>query len=889
MAGRESREARRERRRRTGARREGGGPPGGDLHLASRLDRIPGWVAPVLYAVVTLLLFRAFVFSDLMLFGSDTLALGYMARAFFADALQTTGFPLWNPVILGGTPFLESLVGGDALHPVSVGLLLVMETYRAIGWKLVIHVLLAGVFMFAWLRMIGVSRGAALVGGMAFLLAPHMVTLVFPGHDGKIFVVAMTPILFWTGEWFLRRGGLLPLAALAGIVALVILSPHFQMAYFLFGAMGAWMLFRCIEIGRSAGGREGWALAANCFGAFLLFSVVGAGVTAVQLVPAVDYITEHSRRAATTLEAEGPAAVAYSSSWSLHPEEVMSLVVPEFVGNSVATEEWTDGTYWGRNTFKLNHEYMGLVVILLAVLAFVGKGTSDRSALETPREAGTTSGRPSHGTAPPPPGRPRPPVPERPGLRWFMLGMGVLALLFALGRNTPVWRIFYEVVPGISLFRAPSMAIFLTGFAAVTLAAVGIDRAVRLSERGEGRLVVRTLAVGAGLLALGWVLAASGVLTSLWTAVVYSGIEEEKLAALRNAEPHIVRGFAMAAVLAGALALVWWAVARRFLPAVLLVPGLILLVVADQWRVDAAFIEVIDYHAFAAPDPNIRYLLERLDADEPFRVLSMERSGQDVRPGMFGLELAGGHHPNDLWRYRELIGMAGSDFPEHLYRLHPNVLPALNIRYILWPEVQLGRLEGIEPVSQVRLPDGRVMTSLYEIQTLPRARVVGEALVVDENETLEAVLDLDRFDPVRQTVLAEEPPLPLGGAGTLGGVRWIDRTPDRLVFEVETTANALVVLSENWFPAWHATVDGRETPVLRADHALRAVAVPEGTHRVEMWYRAPLVRAGLVISLVSLLLVAGAAIGDLLLGRRPASLPADARRSSGKDLPVEVG
>ncbi len=801
----------------------------GPLGLTGWLDRIPLWATLSLYALVTVLLFREFIFSDLMLYGSDTLALGYMARAFFADALQTTGFPLWNPIILGGTPFLESLAGGDSLHPVSVGLLMVTETYRALGWKLVVHVFLAGVGMYAWLRALDLSRGASMVGGLAFLLAPYMVTLAFPGHDGKIFVTAMAPLLFWAMEWFLDRRGVLPLAAMAAIIALVILSTHFQMAYFLFGAAGAYMLFRCIQLGRGESG-EGWKPAASTFGAFLTFSLLGAGVTAVQLVPAVDYVTEHSRRAATTLQAEGPEAIAYSSSWSLHPEEVASLAVPEFVGSSVGTREWTRDTYWGRNPFKLNHEYLGLVVLLLAALAFTGG--------------------------------------PRAGLRWFMAGMGTVVLLFSLGANTPVWRVFYEVVPGISLFRAPSMAIFLTGFAAVTLAAMGVDRGAQLLEGGEGKRVWQVLLGAAGVLALGWGLAATGLLTSLWTTILYPGMTPAKADALQNALPHIQRGFGIAVVLAALVAALWWSVDRRFFPAALLVPALALLVTADQWRVNTAFIEVLDYRAFAAADENIRFLQDRQARESPFRVLSMVQGGQDVAPGMHGLELAGGHHPNDLGRYRDLIGMEGGGLPEHLVNFHPNVMGILNIRYLIWPDAQYGSLEGTQPVSQVSLPDGRVARSVHAFQTLPRARVVGEALVVDENRTMEAVLDIDGYDPARQVVLEEEPPLEPGGPHVQGRVEWLERTPDYLRFRVEADGPALVVLSENWFPAWRATVDGMETPVLRADHTLRAIAVPEGEHEVEFYYESPVLRAGLGISLLSILLLVGVVGVELVIRRR---------------------
>jgi len=407
------------------------------------------------------------------------------------------------------------------------------------------------------------------------------------------------------------------------------------------------------------------------------------------------------------------------------------------------------------------------------------------------------------------------------------------------------------------------MAIFLTGFVVATLAALGVDRGARMVEEGRGATVLKILGSGAGLLILGFLLAATGALSALWTSVIHRGITPGQLEALGNAEPHIVRGFGVATALAVLVAGAWAAVSRRLLPAALLVPILALLVTADQWRVNEPFLEVMDYRSFAAPDANIRFLLERQAQEDPFRVLSFARAGQDVEPGMHGLELAAGHHPNDLGRYRDLIGMEGSGLPENLARFNPNLLAILNIRYILWPDFQFGPLEGSEPLSALQFADGRIFTSVHPSPSLPRARVVGDALVVDSDRTLDTVLDLNRYDPSVQVVLEEDPPIPLGGRHIQGQVSWIERTPNRLVFQVSATGPALVVLAENWFPAWRATVDGMETPVLRADHTLRAMAVPGGTHRVEMWFDAPLVRIGLWISLLSLALVLAAAAVDL--------------------------
>ncbi|MEJ2204829.1 MAG: hypothetical protein P8170_12030 [Gemmatimonadota bacterium] len=786
---------------------------------------VPTWLPVALFAGLTLVLFRGFVFSDQMLVGNDTLGLGYVARAFYADVLKNLGtFPRWAPDILGGTPFLEALSGGDSFYPPSLILLLITETYRALGWKLVLHVLAAGCFMFGWVRTLGASRAAALLAGTAYLVAPFLVSLVHPGHDGKIFVTALAPLLFMAVERFFARGKLAAWAGIGLVVALVLLTTHFQMAYFLFGAVGMYAIFRSVQLALGGGGdgttAGGPRRGLTRFGAFLAASVVGLGAAGVQFLPAADYITQYSRRIQTTREAAGETGRAWSSSWSLHPEEAMSQLIPEFAGTAAGGSAWTTGTEWGRNFFKDNHEYIGLVVLLLAAVSFLGAA--------------------------------------RPGVRWFFTGLGGVAFLFALGAHTPVWGLFYALVPGIRLFRAPSQVIFLFGFAAITLAALGMDhllRAVRENDDAAWRNIERVLWSGAGLTVLLALLASSGTLTSIWTSVVYPEAAGDPR--LQTLVPYIARGAGIAAVLALAMSGLVWAVRRAYLPAAALVAGLVALAAIDGIRVDGSFVQVMDFDRWATPDENIE-AIQRLEqgSDEPFRLLSLARAGQDVSPAMHGIELAAGHHPNDLSRYRELIGMVGSGLPENL--LDGDIRRLLNVRYILWPDIEFGSPQGGQIVSQTRLADGRDYQTVIAEPGLPRARLLADVVVRSDAEAVTYMLS-DAFDPEAEVVLPEPPPAPLAGGPVSGSVRWEERTPNGLRLSVVSDRDALLVVADNWFPAWRATVDGTAAPVLRAYHTLRAVPVPSGEHVVEMSYHSQVVARSLWVSVVSLVVLFAAA------------------------------
>ncbi len=786
---------------------------------------MPRWAPAVLYAALTTWLFREFIFSDQMLFGNDTLGMGYLVRELYADALTEIGrVPGWAPHILGGTPFLEALSAGDSLYPPSLALLMLMEPYRALGWKLVLHVFAAGLLTFGWIRTVGGSRGAAMVAGAAYMLAPFLIGFVYPGHDGKIFVIALTPLLFWVTERHFKRPSIGTVASIGLTVALILYTTHFQMAYFLCGGVGLYAIFRTILIVR---GRDevvtptegiAWGKAGGMrFGLFLVGSVLGACGASYQLFPAVEYATTYSRRIATTREAAGESGRAWSASYSLHPEEVMSLIVPEFAGNGARGNDWTNGTYWGRNALKDNHEYTGLIILLLAAVSFVGAARSQ--------------------------------------LRHFLTGLGLFALLYAMGANTPVWSVLYEVLPGIRLFRANGMAAFLFGFGAITLAALGIDRLVALSRvPGDPETKrARNVAWGAaGTVALLSILAMSGVLTSIWTAVVYASIPDFRVQTLQAHLPNIVRGASISLGLAALFALFAWAVTNGKLQARWIVPALLVLVVADEARVAQPFVQTWDFHRWSEPDPNIQALLDReRDSSEPYRLWSLVRTSQDVTPAMHGIELAAGHHPHDLARYRELIGMVGSGRAANLS--NANVRSLLNVRYILWPDNEAGPApEGAPIVSRTQYANGQPYHTLIAENGLPRARLVGNAVVKTDDEAVAYIMS-DSHDPSREVVLASEPPVTLSGEPVAGTVTWEERGPDRMALSVESEGAALLTVADNWFPGWKATVNGEEVPVLRAYHTLRAIPVGAGSSRVEMWYESEVVNRSFLLSVIVLL------------------------------------
>jgi uncharacterized membrane protein YfhO len=78
---------------------------------------------------------------------------------------------------------------------------------------------------------------------------------------------------------------------------------------------------------------------------------------------------------------------------------------------------------------------------------------------------------------------------------------------------------------------------------------------------------------------------------------------------------------------------------------------------------------------------------------------------------------------------------------------------------------------------------------------------------------------------------------------------------EHLEAEVEAGSPAMVVVAQAYYHPWHAYVDGKATPLFRANYAFQALEVPAGKHHVSLVYEDRMFEAGAVISLATLLLV----------------------------------
>lgn len=457
------------------------------------------------------------------LLGDDQYVAGYSFRLYGAEMFRETGsIPQWNPFLFGGMPFIAAM-HGDIFYP-TAWLRWILPVDAAMNLGFALHLVLAGFAMYLLLRALGTSWTAAVVGGVGYELTGIVASLVKPGHDGKLFVSALAPLAFLALVRAVRDRNPTGYALLALVVGLGLLSPHYQMTYYLLVAAGLWTLYLAFVAADRPPRRRGAQVVALALGAVLL----GLALSALQALPFLAYIPFSPR-------AEGGPSGGweYAVSYSLPPEELVTAILPQF--NGVLE------SYWGRNFFKLHTEYLGAAVVALAVL-----GLGDR------------------------------------GRRNLIRGLAVIAVLFlliALGGHTPFYTLWYEVMPMMKKVRAPGMAFFLVALPTAVWAGFGADRLLRRE------VTVKALAIPLGVLGGIALLGVLGVLGSMGTLFA-SEQQAPRLAAnlgeLRAGAARLLvftalagavfwgvatgklRGFAAAAALAAVVVADLWSVDRRF-------------------------------------------------------------------------------------------------------------------------------------------------------------------------------------------------------------------------------------------------------------------------------------------------------------------------------------
>ena len=759
--------------------------------------------ASLTYAIAVMLLaFPALAGRFLVNPHSDQYIAGYAFRDFAAQYLRTHGgFPQWNPYLYGGMPYIAAM-HGDIFYPTFL-LRMIMPTDVAMTWSFILHVFLAGLFTYVFLRACGVGFFGALFGGLAYMIGGNVAGLVSPGHDGKLYISALLPAALLLVLRGVHDGRRWAWGALAAVVGLAVLSPHPQLLQYLLLAAGAFGLY--LAFAEFGGVKLERPLAVRRLGFAAASVILGGAIGAIQYLPVREYVPFSPRA--------GGKGWEHAVSYSMPPEELFNTYLPQFTGML--------DRYWGRNGIHFHSEYIGVVVLMLAGLGLGWAAT----------RGGTK-------------------------FIWFWLGTFVISTLWALGGYTPFYHIVYAIVPGTKFFRAPSTMLYIVSFSVAVLAACGMDRIV--NRRVSRHYLIGWLIASALIMVLGL----TGGLTNFAQTIAAPERADWVAENAGDLAMGSARSFAFVVLTAGLI----WAASIRRLDMKVAASLIVAAAAIDLWSIERAYwMFSAPASSVYAEDDAIRYIKKQPQPGRVIPLpLSDDYARTDpfLRPGGQANGLMAhdvrdvlGYHGNQLGRYNDLLGLdeGGRQI------VNPNFWALTNARYWLTNSDSLpipGARRVVGPVRNAagtntylfELPGDNPIAWLAPVIVRPPAadQILGTVLDPRFNVRSAAIFD-PGTDVAAKDISSLPPPLETKVSTT-------KYEPGRMTLALESPAPAgsALLVSENYDPGWKATVDGKPVKLGRADYTLIGIELPTGAKTVELWFDSAPYHTGKTITLIAL-------------------------------------
>ncbi len=743
---------------------------------AAPLYEPPNYVAYGIFVVITLAFFSPFLFGNGFLW-EDFLEQFFPHEVFAARNFSEGVIPFWNPYAFCGMPFLADLQNGF-FYPGHLLMYLFSGgelTARLAQFFVVIHYPIAMIGAWKLARKLGIGQWGGIFSGIAWGLCGMMVAHMI--HPNMIYHLAWFPfVLMFFYQGITERSWLHGI--LSGIIlGLTMLSGHPQSALFMVFYMACFAAFMLVgdlrsqDAERKASVWKGAAIA-------LLVVVIGAGIFAIQLMPAQE-LAGLSERAASSYEKSLEGSITFG--------HLVTLVVPKFFG--VVTGNTPQGMeYWYRpETFYFWETciYVGVVTLLLAALGLVSKRLG--------------------------------------GLRWFIAGMAVFSLLYALGDSFIIHPIINKL-PLFGTFRVPTRMMLFFGLGAALLAGVGLERVIRSDD--ETAPLMRTTWIVGGIIALIGVLSVSGTLGGMFNAPA----EAAKATGAAGIAPLLIG--------LGAIVVIWAGLKRK-MPGAGAAVALLLL----------GAIDLFTFGVEQNPSPNNPEQVYQRN-DEQFAMLKASAPDKLFRVKM---------------RESGAMLMQRNQGPYSQIMLFEGYNPLLLARRVP-PAQAAGQPGNYEPAYDlmniryaVRIDPATRSVGLAERATaFPHARMLYDYRVADTG-AIKKMLGSGEIDLSKTVLLEKEPSVKPDGSGS--GTATINHyDPSRIEVNVSTDKAGILLLSEVWYPAWHVYLDGAETELLTGNYSLRAIAVPAGNHTVELRFESAAYGTGKWITIATLVLAIGGAV-----------------------------
>jgi hypothetical protein len=679
--------------------------------------------------------------------------------------------------------------------------------------------------------LLGNDWRISLIGALAFGLSTYFLIILDAGHNSKAHAIGYFPLVTAGIILAFRKKYLLGGVLTALFMALEINANHFQMTYYLgllILTLGGFYLYEAIK-------NKTLPYFIKSVGVLVFAVILAFGSNATKLMTTYEY-TKYSTRGPSELTIDKHESGKtdgldkdYITQWSYGIVESFNLLIPNFTGGGSGEALSEDSnlaqalkgiappqqikqiianapTYWGDQPFTSGPAYVGAIVIFLFVLGlFLVDGT----------------------------------------IKWWLLAGTVMSLLLSWGKNfMPLTDFMLDFFPMYDKFRAVASIQVVLEF---TMPFLGV-LALKEWFFGEKSKEEKNKSLQLSLAIVGGIILVFVVLGSLLFG--FTGLGDAQYANM---------GFPMDAIVADRIDMMQ-SDGIRSLAYILVTSVLLYFALKEKIKINIALGLIAFFMVMDLGGVDKRYLnndsfVSKRKVDKPFTMTSADKeilqdksiyrvynasvNTMSNSSTSYFHQSVGGYHGAKLKRYQELWDM-------QVAKNNSQVLNMLNVKYFIVPnqnslQVQMNPMTNGNAwfVSDVKF----VENADEEMQSLTGFNSRYEAIV---DKKFKANFKSDKV------VL-----------DSTANIELTHYQANELRYISNNANDGVAVFSEIYYPkGWHATIDGKEVEISRADYVLRTLWIPKGKHEIVFRFQPEIIATGDKLMLGSNILL----FGLLLLG-----------------------
>ncbi len=762
---------------------------------------LPHFVAVVVFLLVTVFFFNPVFFDNKTISQGDINQFLWGSKELRDYRAATGQEGLWSSMFSGMPAYMVNLDWSD--EPI-------LAMKKVISLFLphpIANIFIAFVCYYILLIVFRIRPYLAIAGALAFGLSSYMIIGLSAGHNARIGAIAFMPLVMAGIHMVFTNRKMLGFGVTAAGLALHLRENHAQITYYLLMIVGVYGLVQLV-----------YAIREKQLNEFLktigVLSVAALLAVATFLGPLMA-ISEYSRYSTrgkselvtTSVNTSGTGLPkSYAFEYSNGIFEPITMLVPDFYGGSsshafVSEQESAtykalvqsqdenmanqlarySSSYWGDQPLSAPY-YSGAIIVFLFVLGLL---IADKKYV------------------------------------WWLTPVCILAVMLSWGSSFESFNYFmFDYLPGYNKFRSVTFAMVIVFFSMPLLGMMALEQLMQTGVTKElKRKLIIAFGVTGGLCFLFFVFAGmfsfSRSFESQLPAWFTNALQADRESMMRG---DALRSFAF---IFSIFILLFFNVQKK-ISAVGFYAFLSFMVLVDVAVVDSRYFTKENYQRKreAANLPLMPSSETILKDKGNYRVLNL-RGFYEAATSNFHHSL-GGYHGVRVKRYQELFDSCIVKQQEQLIS-----------------EAQQGRID-FEKFGVLNMLNAKYF--LYgdnATDFIPNPNANGNAWFVKEvmkvnspNEELAKVSEINTRDVavIDDSKFKVQP----FAFDSLSQIKLTESKPPYLRYESESTKNGLAVFSEIFYPkGWHATIDGKEVPILRVDYVLRALEVPAGKHVIE--------------------------------------------------------